>query len=164
MHKQSASDPYRVRLAVGLIKELFDAGHNIYVFAEERDMLGDLERALGVTSIGQFIGGMKDAEVKEVATRQILLTTYGFASTGVSIDKQTAIVFYTPRRSNMKQILARILRRGGDTTIVRQVIDIVDERTPLRHQLGSRMCAYDYYGMKTSRRKVHYEKIPLVGI
>ncbi len=164
MHKQSASDPYRVRLAVQEITALFNEGHNIYVFAEEREMLGNLESALALSSVGRFIGGMKDTEVKEVAKRQILLTTYGFASTGVSIDKQTAIVFYTPRRANMKQILARILRRGGDTTITRRIIDIIDERTPMKHQLVSRMGAYEHYGMVCKKRRVTYEELQIITL
>jgi superfamily II DNA or RNA helicase len=169
MHKQFIQDPYRMRFAVDEIGKLYNEGHNIYVFAEERDMLDTLRQHM-VTLIdaiaieedtGKFIGGINNTAIKDVSTKRIILTTYGYSSTGVSIDKQTAIVFLTSRRANMLQILARILRRGGDQTIQRRIIDIVDIRTPLRWQLTDRQIAYDYYNMDCRTRSINYNKITL---
>ena len=99
-------------------------------------------------NFGEFIGGIKDKTVESLKQNaRVLLTTYAYSGTGVSIDKMTAMVFATPRRSNMKQILARILRRGGNKRIRRKVIDIVDDKTPIKYQYGSRLIAYEFYGM-----------------
>lgn len=112
-----------------------------------------------VIPYGQFVGGLTDDEITIMAKRPILLTTYGYGSTGVSIIKQTAIVFYTSRRSGMEQILARILRRGSDPNIVRRVKDIVDNKTPMRYQLTDRLIAYEFYEMNVQYHKVKYTDI-----
>jgi hypothetical protein len=157
MHKQSMLDPYRVRFAVEEIKKLWDVGHDIYVFAEERVMLDQLATHLDESTYGKFIGGLKDCDMLGVTSKRILLTTYGYASTGVSIEKQTAIVFLTPRRANMKQILARVLRRSGDLSVERRIIDIVDNRTPLRGQVQDRILAYKHYNMRIVNRTISYK-------
>lgn len=105
--------------------------------------------------IGRFVGGIKDRAISGMRDNaRIFLTTYGYSGTGVSIDKMTAIIFLTPRRANMKQILARILRRGGDMTVTRRVIDYVDNKTSIKYQLGDRLNAYRYYGMDVVEKKV----------
>ena len=103
--------------------------------------------------VGEFIGGITNDEISDIkANSRILLTTYGYASTGISINKMTAIVFLTSRRSGFKQILARIMRRGSDMSIKRQVVDIIDSNTPLRSQLSSRKLAYKHYNMNIAKR------------
>jgi len=54
----------------------------------------------------------------------------------------TCIIEATPRRNGLRQILGRILRRGSDESIVRQVVDIVDTRTGLRSQAADRRKIY----------------------
>jgi superfamily II DNA or RNA helicase len=164
MNKQFLRDPYRTTIALRELRALFDwvgpegQRHCIYVFCEEVEPLGIIYRgfiesfgedAIVAPEIGKFTGGMKEAQIANMRDNaRIFLTTYGYSGTGVSIDKMTAILFLTPRRANMKQILARILRRGGDQSIQRRIIDIVDNKTGIKYQLGSRMIAYEYYGME----------------
>jgi len=165
MNKQFLSDPYRNELVLKSLRELYDwrgpdgEVHCIYVFCEEvkplqvlymafRESFGDDVAAPEITDVAQFVGGISNSQItsfKEDA--RILLTTYGYGGTGVSIDKMTAIVFLTPRRANMKQILARILRGGGNRNITRRVIDVVDNKTSVKSQLADRMNGYNYYGM-----------------
>jgi hypothetical protein len=57
----------------------------------------------------------------------------------------TAIVLTTPRRNGSKQIIGRILRRGSDESIIREIVDIVDMRCNLHSQ---------YY----DRKKIYIEK------
>jgi hypothetical protein len=184
MITQLLSDPHRMKLAVAELRALYDwrgpAGekHCIYVFCEERDPLrqihAELKKSFDVVapeldgvdegdegcaddSVGEFIGGIKDETVNRLKDHaRILLTTYGYSSTGISIDKMTAILFLTPRRAQMKQILARILRRGGDLGITRRIIDIVDNKTSMKYQYGDRALAYEFYGMDVVKRKVNY--------
>ena len=174
MNKQFLRDPMRMQLVIKELRELYDwkddkgNQHCIYVFSEERDALKDVYRELkksfeyvdapelriqlGDNDVGEFIGGIKDAEITTMRENaRILLTTYGYSGTGVSIDKMTAILFLTPRRANMKQILARILRRGGNKDIRRKVIDIVDDKTPIKYQYGSRLIAYEFYNMEVCK-------------
>lgn len=189
MHNQFIGDPYRLRVAVTALIELYDwrgpadTFHNIYVFAEELAILrigrdafiaaltaagrGDIAADIAVEdggaisdSVSLFTGGLRDGECIDVCQRsRVLFSTYGYAGTGISVSKMTAIMFLTPRRANMLQILARILRRGSDMTVPRVVVDIVDSRTALRAQLGQRKAAYDYYGFSQTERKVRYDTL-----
>jgi superfamily II DNA or RNA helicase len=164
MIMQMLDDIQRMELAIKELQTLYDwvgpngEKHYIYVFCEERDPLQYLfdllcklfnVEAPELKDVGKFIGGIKDTEViKLKENARILLSTYGYAGTGVSIDKMTAILFLTPRRSQMKQIIPRILRRGGNTNVPRVIVDIVDNKTPMRYQWVSRAAAYEYYGAK----------------
>ena len=98
--------------------------------------------------VAHFVGGTKNTIIENMINNaRVFLTTYGYAGTGISMNKMTAIIFLTPRRAGMLQILPRILRRSGDKNIVRRVIDIVDSKTRIKYQYGDRSLAYDYYGM-----------------
>lgn len=177
MNAQFLKDPYRMKLAIRELRKLYDwRGPNgekyyTYIFCEERKPLkivyeelkksfGDVIDAPELNDVGEFIGGINTDRVNELRTNaRILLTTYGYSGTGVSIDKMNSIIFLTPRKSNMKQILARILRRSGDRTITRKIIDIIDNKTPIRRQYIQRKIAYDFYGMKVNESKVKYDEI-----
>jgi hypothetical protein len=159
--------------------------HCIYVFCEELEPLKkvyeELKKAIvpanlvdindpnvinepvfapELLDVGHFVGGIKNARIIEMtANARVFLTTYGYSGTGISIDKMTAILFLTPRRANMKQILPRILRRSGDQTITRQIIDIVDNKTRIKYQYGDRAIAYDHYNMNVVVKKVKWNEI-----
>ncbi len=164
MNKQFLADDCRTQVMLGELKRLYDwtgdAGqrHRIFVFCEEREPLIALLELLGGLfdvdapelhdQVGHFIGGTKAGEVARVKRdARVILTTYGYSSTGVSIVDMTAIVFWTPRRSNMMQILPRVMRRGGDVSICREFIDLVDWSTPMKSQFYERRNAYHYYGL-----------------
>lgn len=186
MYNQFIDDPYRMKLIVNELVRLYDwvgdegRQHNIYVFAEEIDILrkardalsaelharnrGDIAAAIGAPEIdkdlGMFTGGLSAEEIGGVTGRcRVLFSTYGYAGTGISIEKMTAILFLTPRKANMKQILARILRRGSDILIPRICVDIVDRKTVLKYQLGQRAVSYEFYGFVTENIEIKYSDI-----
>lgn len=168
MYEQFMADAERNRVIVAEIIRLYGwvgpegQRHHIYVFAEELEHLrlcGELIRAelvaqgvdigVDIPEIDMFVGGIKDGEIARMrAESRVLLTTYGYGGTGVSIQKMTAIVFYTSRKAKMLQILARILRLGSDVSIVREVVDLIDYSTCLRWQLSTRRQAYMFYGFR----------------
>lgn len=184
MYNQFIEDPYRMKVVTDELVRLYDwrgpadQQHYIYVFAEEveilrkaktafnkvlcdrQDILGDIDAPeLGLEL---FTGGMKDEKINEIVLKgRVLFATFGFAGTGTSIPKMSAILYLTPRKSNMKQCVARILRRGSDITIPRIVSDIVDNKTGLRYQVGKRRLAYDFYGFETEYKKINYTDVPI---
>lgn len=162
MYEQFMKDPYRLSVLLNNILTLYKEGHCVYVFAEEIAHLRKIEEKLRLADItgDLFTGGLKEKEINEIKINSnIILTTYGYAGTGVSISRATAIIFATPRKSNMKQILARILRRDGNIEITRRVIDIVDNQTALRHQIRKRIEAYQLYEMNIKHIKLDYTTI-----
>lgn len=171
MTTQAMSDPYRLRLVTNYLKQLYQENRNIYVFSEERESLSTLYDSFSAMfdnvyapelSCGKFIGGITDKEIIYIKQNiRVLLTTYAYSSTGISIDRMDSIIFMTPRKSNMEQILGRILRRTGDVNITRKIIDITDMLTPLKNQLRHRLAAYKYYNMNINKVIINWESIQL---
>lgn len=162
MIDQFARDPARSSIVVRECARLLADDHYVFIFCEERShceqIARDLERArvasiedAGMPRAVIFYGGI-DNEDRALAIAndgkgaRVLIATYGYSGTGVSIVRMTAIIFASPRYSNMKQIVGRILRRGSDASRVREVVDIVDSRTCLARQFTKRCAAYNYYG------------------
>ena len=102
-----------------------------------------------------LIGGVKKDimdDAKEKKERSIIITTYGYSYRGVSIKHMDSLIIATPRASKFTQIIGRIKRKGGDASIPRQVIDIIDSATPLKKQFSERKKAYirEQFDIKTS--------------
>lgn len=169
MHKQFCADPYRNNLIIREILELQAAGMDVFCFSEHREYLEylyallqehNLKAAapeLGILqdgpqdgekpktiagSVSKLMGGAGAAEHKMAHASQILLVTYAYAKEGISIVKMNGMIFTTPRKSKMRQIIGRILRRGGDPSIVRKIVDIVDVGTTLKSQYPMREAVY----------------------
>lgn len=168
MYAQFMSDPYRVELARRKIVLLYQCGHTSYCFAEELEHLNIMREALikcGLVApkdIARLVGGLDVEELDHIrGGARVILCTYGYAGTGISILHASAIVFLTPRKAKMKQILARILRRGSDANVVREVYDICDTRTCLKYQVDKRIIGYSFYQMNIVRRRCHYSSIDI---
>lgn len=94
-------------------------------------------------NVTMLLGGSDDDEIYAAKTHsRIIVTTYAYSSTGISIDKLNAAILATPRKSNMTQILGRIYRLSGDPRITRRIVDIVDWNTPLKKQYYTRKKVY----------------------
>jgi hypothetical protein len=109
-----------------------------------------------------LMGGSNDEEIVKAKLRsRIILTTFGYGSVGMSIVKMDAILFYTPRRNKMRQILGRILRRGGDPTQVRAIKDYIDVNTNLKSQYTDRKKVYNEKGFPITKIQISYKKVQL---
>lgn len=171
MHKQFCADPYRNQMVLEEILAMQDAGLDVFCFSEHREYLEylygllmeagmsadapELGKKGGVTKL---MGGSTGEDHARAGKTQIVLVTYAYAKEGISIVKMNGIFFSTPRRRKMKQILGRILRRGGDPSIVRRIVDITDASTPLRSQLPTREIEYDRRGFPVTKVNVSWEK------
>lgn len=171
-------DPCRIQLIIKEVKRLYSEGHGIFVFAEHRDFLDILKTHLidynvtveDDTEVDEidtsiFRGGIHKSDIQRAKdlskTRgsHIVLTTYGYSRRGISLTEMTAIVMATPRRNGLKQIIGRILRRGSDESIVRQIVDIVDVRCNLRNQYFDRKKIYVEKGYPIENVKVESETV-----
>jgi superfamily II DNA or RNA helicase len=155
MAKQFSMDPYRNAMIVSIVRNLYMQNRNVFIFAEHRDYLTRLMQALassGLVSeapeipldkIHTMMGGITGDEKRDASTHgRIILITYGFGSEQISIPKMDTIIFATSRKSKMKQITGRILRLGGDPTVNRHIIDIVDAKTSIASQVYDRRKVY----------------------
>jgi len=113
--------------------------------------------------VGFYIGGMKEAQLKENESKKIILGTYAMASEGLDIKTLTTLIMATPK-SDVCQSVGRILRTVHNTPLV---IDIIDDHVILKNQFKKRTTYYkskqyniikfknetDYLNNKTETKK-----------
>jgi superfamily II DNA or RNA helicase len=179
MCKQFIADPYRNELILQNIIKLYNAKKNVFIFSELRDYLFVLQKkisALGLiaeipedagsdrpnASAHTLMGGSTIDDKKNAAQNaRIILITYGYGMQSISIPKMDAIMFVTPRRNKMRQTIGRILRRSGDTTIERIIIDLIDQNTKLKSQLTTRKQVYKEKNFTLKKTIVNYTDISI---
>lgn len=154
MINQIQDDPFRNNLIIAYAAELYRIGRNVFIFSDRREHLHQLAKKLDekkivfaapelVTGVRELMGGSTDADIENAKRDgRIIMTTFQYSGTGVSINKMDALILATPRKSNMKQILGRIYRLKSDQTIRRRIIDIVDIKICLKSQYYTRKKSY----------------------
>lgn len=167
MQKQFTNDPYRFQLIIDIILEKLLEERYIFVFAVHRDILESLydkiSQLISFKNIFvKFMGGAKQEE-KELALNNacVIFTTYSYGKESVSIKRMDTIIFAQPIKNKMRQTIGRILRRGGNTTIEREIIDIVDMNTSLKNQFDTRKLIYKEKGFPIYKKLKHYNEIKI---
>jgi superfamily II DNA or RNA helicase len=176
MIEQFTQDKQRTKLIADLTMEFHQKNYNIFVFADRREFLLDLNKELEKIHINsqlltdeqefsslksiRLVGGSKDEEMEDaVQNKRIILTTYQYMATGCSIPKMNCIILATPRRRGSRQTINRIFRLGSDYSIVRQIVDIVDWKTSLKNQFYERDEYYKSQGFTHEIRVVTAKEV-----
>jgi superfamily II DNA or RNA helicase len=172
MVSQMTRDPYRIHLIVKTIYELRQKNMQILVFADRRSYLEEirieLERFHIISDIldtvevksKRLVGGCKPEEM-EFAKKysNVILSTFQYFGTGVSIPKLDAVVLCSPRKRKSKQFIGRIFRLGSDYNIERQIIDIVDWGSVLKSSWYLRKKYYKSMGYPITESRVEYKDL-----
>ena len=108
---------------------LTDPLRKLLILSDRREHLMEFEtgfKALGFTSTGYYVGGMKQADLDLSATKQIILGTFAMASEGMNIPTLNAVLLATPK-SNIEQSVGRILRLKPEERKIQPIIfDVLD--------------------------------------
>ena len=127
-----------------VIKELqHNPDQQIMILAHNKTLLQYLFKAIEhkqIATVGYYLGGMKDADLKASETKKIIIATYAMASEGLDIKTLTTLVMATPK-TDICQSVGRILRVKHSTPVV---IDIID--------------AHDLFINQWQKRKAYYKK------
>jgi superfamily II DNA or RNA helicase len=127
-----------------VIKELqHNPDQQIMILAHNKILLQYLFKAIEhkkVATVGYYLGGMKDAELKASETKTVIIATYAMASEGLDIKTLTTLIMATPK-TDVCQSVGRILRAKHTTPVV---IDIID--------------AHDLFINQWQKRKTYYKK------
>ena len=128
---------------IRVIKDLLiENPHNqIMIIAHNRSILTYLFQALqhnGITNIGYYVGGMKQAALDDSSTKQIVLSSYSMAAEALDIKTLSTLVMVTPK-TDIIQCIGRILRVKHSNPIV---IDIVDKHDLFQNQWMKRRAYY----------------------
>lgn len=136
---------------VRVIKDLiFENPENqIMILAHNRSLLKYLFEAVEhhqISSVGYYVGGMKEQLLKETESKQIVLATYAMAAEALDIKTLSTLVMVTPK-TDIEQSVGRILRTRHENPIV---VDIIDKHDTFQNQWRKR---------KTFYRKCNYRII-----
>ena len=180
------NDPYRNKLIIDQLLELFYLKLNIFVFSERRshlehlyelfnetikknkDIDSDIESNLSIPELNinnniVLYGNSSDEDIDTAKNNSnIIFTTYAYSSTGISINRMTALILTTPRRSKSVQIIGRIFRLNDiNNHEERIIIDIIDNKSVLKNQLYERMKAYKDRDCIIQKKEINYNEIQL---
>lgn len=113
----------------------------IMILAHNKSLLNYFHEAIqhrSIATVGYYIGGMKESDLKASESKQIILATYAMASEGLDIKTLTTLIMATPK-TDVCQSVGRILRVKHSNPIV---IDIVDGHDIFKRQWTKRRSYY----------------------
>jgi superfamily II DNA or RNA helicase len=99
-----------------------------------------------LASVGYYVGGMKEEELKRSETKQVIFATYALANEGLDIPTLNAEFLITPK-TDVVQTIGRVLR--AKHSISDPIIyDIYDAHSVFVKQWGKRKSYYKKQGYK----------------
>jgi superfamily II DNA or RNA helicase len=104
-----------------------------------------------VAPVGFYVGGMKQKDLQETESKQIVLATYAMAAEALDIKTLSTLVMATPK-TDITQSVGRILRMKHDNPII---VDIIDTHDTFQNQwkLRKRFYKKANYKIVTSTSK-----------
>jgi len=144
-----------IKVVVNLLND--DPKQQIIILAHNRNLIKYLHDAIQhrkIATVGYYVGGMKEAALKESETKQVIIATYSMASEGLDIKSLTTLIMSTPK-TDIQQSVGRILREKHGQPIV---VDIIDSHEPFKNQWKKRRAFYmkeKYKIMYTTSDKFH---------
>jgi superfamily II DNA or RNA helicase len=142
-----------------LESELFiNPNQQFIVLAQTKSLLNYLYKALlhkNFASVGYYIGGMKESELKKSESKNIILATFSMAAEALDIKSLTSLLLASPK-SDIVQAVGRILREKHSNPLV---IDIIDGHDVFQNQFKKRRAFYNqknYRIFRTSNK--NYEQ------
>ena len=101
------------------------------VLSDRRNHLKDIKSRLDALDLnitsGYYLGGLKQKELKESESKNVMLGTFSMASEGFDCKELDSIILASPK-SNIEQAVGRILRKKKeDRVVVPLIIDIIDD-------------------------------------
>ena len=143
---------YRTDFIINVIEnELkINKEQQIILLGHQKNMLNYIYKAIelkNLTSVGYYIGGMKEKDLKISESKQLILATYAMAAEGLDIPTLTTLILATPK-SDIIQSVGRILRVKHSNPLI---IDIVDQHDCFINQFAKRKAFYNEKNYKIIR-------------
>ena len=145
MIKKICEYEYRTEFILRVLQDIRTENENrqIMILAHNKSLLNVLFKTIeerNIGTVGYYIGGMKEHQLKESEEKQIIVATYAMAEEALDIKTLSALILATPK-TDVTQAVGRILRTKHDDTLV---IDIVDQ--------------HDIFQRQWLKRKRYYKK------
>lgn len=167
MVSRFSRDTERNKIILCYIKQLIPKGRNILIFVENIEHCNYLyEQTIMlfrnmkmhnniINNTIKLKGGACKADITTAYNSSLIICTYSYGKEGMSYDQLDTMILGTPRRNGAEQFVARILRSGGDYSIKRLIIDIVDQcSNNFKTQFYDRKKFYDK--LKFDIKRINY--------
>ena len=133
----------RSELILSILKtELFiNPNQQFIILAHTKALLNYLYSGVNhqnISTVGYYVGGMKEADLKQSEGKQIILATYAMAAEALDIKSLTSLIFATPK-TDIEQSVGRILRAKHNQPLI---IDILDPHDVFKNQYSKRRKYY----------------------
>jgi superfamily II DNA or RNA helicase len=130
----------RNALIARIVMKLVLEGRKTLILSERRDHLTAIEGLIkDFTTVGYYVGGMKQKDLDASEEKQVLLATYQMASEGMDIPSLDSVIFATPK-SSIEQSIGRITRKVHENPPI--AYDIIDEFSIFPNQFKKRKAVY----------------------
>ena len=113
----------------------------VMILAHNRNLLNYLYKAIehrNIATVGYYVGGMKDKDLKHSEGCGVIVATYAMAAEALDIKTLTTLILATPR-TDVTQAVGRILRVKHERPMV---IDIIDSHDVFQRQWEKRRKFY----------------------
>ena len=146
----------RSEFIIKVLKDMIEENpkQQIMIIASYKNILKYMFEAIkhhDICTVGYYVGGMKEAALKESESKQVVLATYSMAAEGLDIKSLTTLFMITPM-TNIEQSVGRILRQKHEFAPV--VVDIIDTHANFQRQWAKRKRFY-----KTQNYKIIQSKL-----
>lgn len=128
-----------LRVIQDLISE--EPGNQIMILCHNRSLLTYLYDGINhrnIASVGYYVGGMKQKNLQETESKNIVLATYAMAAEALDIKSLNTLVMVTPK-TDITQSVGRILREKHENPII---VDIIDSHDIFQNQWAQRRRFY----------------------
>ena len=113
----------------------------ILILAHNKNLLTYLFKAIehrNIASVGYYVGGMKQNDLKNSESKKIIIATYSMAAEALDIKTLTTLVLATPK-TDIEQAVGRILRVKHSSPLI---LDIIDQHDLFKKQWLKRRTFY----------------------
>ena len=122
-----------------MLKE--NPNQQVMILAHNKNVLKYLHDAIAhrnISTVGYYVGGMKESALKETESKKVVIATYAMAAEALDIKTLTTLIMATPK-TDIEQSIGRILREKHSNPIV---VDIVDSHDLFKNQWRKRKTFY----------------------
>ena len=114
---------------------------HIILLAHNKSLLTYFYKAIenrNIATVGYYVGGMKERDLKISETKKVILATYAMAAEALDIKTLTTLIMATPK-TDVTQSIGRILRSKDHNPVV---FDIIDKHDVFQNQWKKRRIFY----------------------
>ena len=127
----------RVEFIITKLKEILTEDKHVLILGQYKSLLVSLYKkleSLNFATVGYYIGGMKQKDLKLSEEKQIIIATYSMAEEALDIKSLNTLLMVTPK-SDIIQSVGRVMRNPNSKPLI---VDFVDSHDCFMRQWKKR--------------------------